>query len=191
MENTFILCFSIGKLTDVKHYLSKYVKIYLLSHFPFLLVFIPGREATVLLLTRTHIRVVPQPEMILIPVFIAVSKAAGCYHQQQGVSTAWAYPLSMTGFSEDSDEVAERNLNHLPDVSPVVGAVAVAGMLHRMEDTVTIETNLCLPHINQCRPVHFFGVFYGHGGAHVAIMCRDWMHVMRLECPHTTKFKRG
>ncbi|XP_022888345.1 probable protein phosphatase 2C 75 isoform X4 [Olea europaea var. sylvestris] len=112
-------------------------------------------------------------------------------NQRQGGSTAGAYPLFMTGSSEDDpDEVAERNLNLVPGVViPVVGAVAVAGMLQRMEDAVTVQTNLCSPTINHRHPVHFFGVFDGHGGAHVAIMCRDWMHVileeelMRFECP--------
>lgn len=52
---------------------------------------------------------------------------------------------------------------------PVVGAVAVAGRQRQMEDAVAIQTNLCSPAINRCRPVHYFGVFDGHGGSHVLI----------------------
>ncbi|KAG8375202.1 hypothetical protein BUALT_Bualt10G0075900 [Buddleja alternifolia] len=88
----------------------------------------------------------------------------------------------------------------VPDVAggrrrgvPVVGAVAVAGRQRDMEDAVTIRMGLCTPAINRCRPVHFFGVFDGHGGPHVAIMCKDKMHeimeeeIMRAEYPVTPR----
>ncbi|KAJ6386537.1 hypothetical protein OIU78_016455 [Salix suchowensis] len=34
------------------------------------------------------------------------------------------------------------------------------------------------PEVNRRRPVHLFGVFDGHGGAHVAALCRERMHVL-------------
>ncbi|KAK6158532.1 hypothetical protein DH2020_005846 [Rehmannia glutinosa] len=59
---------------------------------------------------------------------------------------------------------------------PVVGAVAVAGRQREMEDAVTVETCLCPPAINGFLPVHYFGVYDGHGGPHFAIMCKEKMH---------------
>lgn len=50
---------------------------------------------------------------------------------------------------------------------PVVEAVALAGRLRSMEDAVSIMTSLCSPAMNRFRPVHYFGVFDGHGGSHV------------------------
>ncbi|KAL6501813.1 hypothetical protein OROGR_026946 [Orobanche gracilis] len=59
---------------------------------------------------------------------------------------------------------------------PVVGAIAVAGRLRYMEDAVCIKTNLCSPAINDFLPVHYFGVFDGHGGPHFSFMCKKKMH---------------
>lgn len=52
-------------------------------------------------------------------------------------------------------------------VVPVAGAVAVAGRQRQMEDAVTIWMGLCAPLINRGLPVHYFGVYDGHGGSHV------------------------
>lgn len=51
--------------------------------------------------------------------------------------------------------------------APEVGAVAVAGLRRQMEDSVTVKINLCTPVVNGFRPVHYFGVYDGHGGPHV------------------------
>ncbi|KAL6549792.1 hypothetical protein OROMI_020280 [Orobanche minor] len=59
---------------------------------------------------------------------------------------------------------------------PVVGAIAVAGRLRYMEDAVCIKTSLCSPAINDFLPVHYFGVFDGHGGPHFSFMCKKKMH---------------
>nr|GFD54527.1 probable protein phosphatase 2C 75 [Tanacetum cinerariifolium] len=50
---------------------------------------------------------------------------------------------------------------------PVYGMTSVIGRQREMEDEVSVRTNLCRPEINGFRPVHFFGVFDGHGGRHV------------------------
>lgn len=50
---------------------------------------------------------------------------------------------------------------------PVVGVMSVAGRLRDMEDAISVRINLCSPEINHGLPVHFFGVFDGHGGPHV------------------------
>ncbi|KAK4435561.1 putative protein phosphatase 2C 75 [Sesamum alatum] len=64
---------------------------------------------------------------------------------------------------------------------PVVGAVAVAGRQREMEDAVAVQTNLCSPVINRGRPVHYFGVYDGHGGTHFAITCKEKMHEILKE----------
>ncbi|XP_011092720.1 probable protein phosphatase 2C 75 [Sesamum indicum] len=64
---------------------------------------------------------------------------------------------------------------------PVVGAVAVAGRQREMEDAVAIHTNLCSPVINLGRPVHYFGVYDGHGGDHFALTCKEKMHEILKE----------
>ncbi|KAL0312356.1 UNVERIFIED_CONTAM: putative protein phosphatase 2C 75 [Sesamum radiatum] len=66
-------------------------------------------------------------------------------------------------------------------VVPVVGAVAVAGRQREMEDAVAIQTNLCSPVINRGRPVHYFGVYDGHGGDHFALTCKEKMHEILKE----------
>lgn len=50
---------------------------------------------------------------------------------------------------------------------PLHGIMSVVGRQREMEDEVSVRTNLCRPEINGFRPVHFFGVFDGHGGCHV------------------------
>ncbi|KAK3022193.1 hypothetical protein RJ639_047015 [Escallonia herrerae] len=67
------------------------------------------------------------------------------------------------------------------DASPMVGTMSVAGRLRDMEDAISVRPNLCRPGINRCRPVHFFGVYDGHGGPHVAALCRERMHVLMEE----------
>ncbi|KAH0702582.1 hypothetical protein KY285_016860 [Solanum tuberosum] len=58
----------------------------------------------------------------------------------------------------------------------VVGAISIPGRQRVMEDTISIRPNLCLPEINQRRPIDFFAVYDGHGGRHVASMCKERMH---------------
>nr|CAB3486483.1 unnamed protein product [Digitaria exilis]CAB3503636.1 unnamed protein product [Digitaria exilis]CAB3503643.1 unnamed protein product [Digitaria exilis] len=55
------------------------------------------------------------------------------------------------------------------------GFLSVAGRSRDMEDTVSIH-----PRFHTWvdgSPMHFFGVFDGHGGSHVSELCRDQMHV--------------
>lgn len=62
----------------------------------------------------------------------------------------------------NTDEISEQ----LP-VPPVYGSMSVVGRAREMEDEITIKMNFCRPEINGYQPVHFFGVFDGHGGHHV------------------------
>ncbi|KVI04767.1 probable protein phosphatase 2C 75 [Cynara cardunculus var. scolymus] len=64
---------------------------------------------------------------------------------------------------------------------PVYGMMSVIGRQREMEDEVSVKTNLCRPEINGFRPVHFFGVFDGHGGRHVSALCKESMHVIMEE----------
>ncbi|EXC20871.1 putative protein phosphatase 2C 75 [Morus notabilis] len=87
--------------------------------------------------------------------------------------------------SSAPDEVAEQ-LEAARE--PVFGIMSVAGRSRYMEDAVSVWTSLCLPEICRRRPVHFFAVYDGHGGPHVAELCRERMHVIveeelvRLSC---------
>ncbi|KAJ0663971.1 putative protein-serine/threonine phosphatase [Helianthus annuus] len=64
---------------------------------------------------------------------------------------------------------------------PVYGVLSVIGRQREMEDHVSVRLNLCGPEINGFRPVHFFGVFDGHGGRHVSALCKEQMHVFMEE----------
>lgn len=78
-------------------------------------------------------------------------------------------PASSSG--EDVDYVSsvlEPTLTTVSDeAAPACGIMSVPGRMRQMEDAITIRTNLCRPEINGRLPVHFFGVYDGHGGPHV------------------------
>nr|AUH15208.1 protein phosphatase 2C-1 [Gerbera jamesonii] len=61
---------------------------------------------------------------------------------------------------------------------PVYGLMSVVGRAREMEDEVSVWTNLCRPEMNGYRPVHYFGVFDGHGGHLVSALCKENMHVI-------------
>ncbi|KAG6753446.1 hypothetical protein POTOM_043514 [Populus tomentosa] len=66
----------------------------------------------------------------------------------------------------------------IPVAEPVFGSMSVSGRSREMEDAISVRINLFQPEANHRRPVHLFGVFDGHGGAHVAALCRERMHVL-------------
>lgn len=66
----------------------------------------------------------------------------------------------------------------IPVAEPVFGSMSVSGRSREMEDAISVRINLFQPEVNRRRPVHLFGVFDGHGGAHVAALCRERMHVL-------------
>ncbi|KAK1415321.1 hypothetical protein QVD17_31100 [Tagetes erecta] len=68
-----------------------------------------------------------------------------------------------------------------PTPPPVYGTMSVIGRQREMEDEVSVRTSLCRPEVNGFRPVHFFGVFDGHGGRHVSTLCKEYMHVIMEE----------
>ncbi|GLT84101.1 hypothetical protein SLE2022_023520 [Rubroshorea leprosula] len=96
---------------------------------------------------------------------------------------------------EPETETAEVKLAAEAEAEPVFGMMSIAGRSREMEDAVSVRTNLCRPEMNHSRPVHFFAVYDGHGGAHVAASCKERMHVfveeelMRVDC--TDEKERG
>nr|GMC61930.1 probable protein phosphatase 2C 75 [Ipomoea batatas] len=65
--------------------------------------------------------------------------------------------------------------------APVVGAVSISGRSREMEDALCVRPNLCSPEMNRRRPLHYFAVFDGHGGAQVSSLCRERMHALLEE----------
>ncbi|TKW03155.1 hypothetical protein SEVIR_7G004500v4 [Setaria viridis] len=97
---------------------------------------------------------------------------------------------------EEVDEaVEEEELRPLPPAGPLhqvlaaaaaqaawpvaFGSLSVAGRSRDMEDTVSLRPGF---HTwVDGSPMHFFGVFDGHGGSHVSELCRDRMHEFLAE----------
>ncbi|KAL1532267.1 protein-serine/threonine phosphatase [Salvia divinorum] len=78
---------------------------------------------------------------------------------------------------EEEDDHVVGSGNGGQEVVPVrAGAAAVAGRQREMEDTVTVWMDLCSPLITGCIPVHYFGVYDGHGGSHFSTICKEKMH---------------
>ncbi|PVH36133.1 hypothetical protein PAHAL_6G004900 [Panicum hallii] len=59
------------------------------------------------------------------------------------------------------------------------GWLSVAGRSREMEDAVSLRPGFCT--WVDGSPMHFFGVFDGHGGSHVSTLCRDRMHEFLAE----------
>lgn len=98
---------------------------------------------------------------------------------------------SSSGEEESMGGKSRAELNN----GPVYGTMSISGRSREMEDAISVRTELCRPDINHRRPVHFFAVYDGHGGPHVAALCREKMHVfveeelMRVGC--TRESERG
>ncbi|KAK9291631.1 hypothetical protein L1049_019580 [Liquidambar formosana] len=81
-----------------------------------------------------------------------------------------------------SKAVAAASETPMESRAPVFGLMSVAGRSREMEDAVSVRTNFC-----RRLPAHFFAVYDGHGGPHVAAQCRERMHgyleeeLMRVE----------
>ncbi|GMI99558.1 hypothetical protein HRI_003625100 [Hibiscus trionum] len=78
--------------------------------------------------------------------------------------------------SGEEESTAVKTIADL-NIGPVYGTMSIAGRSREMEDAVSVRPELCRPDINLNRPVHFFAVYDGHGGSHVAALCREKMHV--------------
>ncbi|GKV05074.1 hypothetical protein SLEP1_g17117 [Rubroshorea leprosula] len=103
--------------------------------------------------------------------------------------------VSASSIEKVEPETERAEVKLAAEAEPVFGMMSIAGRSREMEDTVSVRTNLCRPEMNHSRPVHFFAVYDGHGGAHVAASCKERMHVfveeelMRVE--FTDEKERG
>lgn len=116
--------------------------------------------------------------------YAVAAAAAAAGGSSSSSSSSSSSHRNNVGVQDDSTQDMETNdvVQAADDLlPPVVGVMSVAGRLRDMEDAITVRINLCSPEINRCQPVHFFGVFDGHGGPHVAALCREWMHVIFKE----------
>ncbi|XP_012090362.1 probable protein phosphatase 2C 75 isoform X2 [Jatropha curcas] len=84
---------------------------------------------------------------------------------------------SSVSHGDEVEEQAVETPSGPPMDCPAFGTMAVAGRSREMEDAIAVYTSLCKPAINRRGPVHFFAVFDGHGGPHVAALCKERMHV--------------
>ncbi|XP_062073345.1 probable protein phosphatase 2C 75 isoform X2 [Humulus lupulus] len=85
-------------------------------------------------------------------------------------------PAATSSSSEDLESTGEA-----PIREPVFGTMSISGRSRHMEDAISVRTMLCRPDSCRREPVHFFSVYDGHGGPHVAELCREMMHVFLVE----------
>lgn len=79
----------------------------------------------------------------------------------------------------------------IPMGGPSTGVMSICGMRSEMEDAVTIAhkflllsckqiggcSETCLDEQGANTPLHFFGVYDGHGGSQVSNFCKDRLHI--------------
>lgn len=94
------------------------------------------------------------------------SKRIGTVSETSAIPQA---AISTTASSGENVEPVdpEATLREGDSAEPVYGAMSVSGRAREMEDAISIRTSLCRPEINRRRPLHFFGVYDGHGGPQV------------------------
>ncbi|KAM3736399.1 hypothetical protein ACB098_10G160900 [Castanea mollissima] len=102
---------------------------------------------------------------------------ADCSVESKRILTAENSDLQVARAASSSSSGDYREASSEPERKPVFGTMSVAGRSREMEDAIAVRTTLCRPEISGRRSVHFFAVFDGHGGPHVAALCRERMHV--------------
>ncbi|KAK4740693.1 hypothetical protein SAY87_024281 [Trapa incisa] len=117
----------------------------------------------------------PIPE----PPLLVSSRNGKRPHVSDGVVHLLTSSSSSSGDDPDLPAPADSSKRREPE--PVYGVMSVTGRSREMEDAVDVRTSLCRPEVAYCRPVHFFGVFDGHGGSHVAVLLSSKMHVLLEE----------
>ncbi|CAL9776360.1 unnamed protein product [Musa acuminata subsp. burmannicoides] len=67
-----------------------------------------------------------------------------------------------------------------PAEHPVAfGSISLSGRSREMEDAISVRPGFF--RAEGSPPLHFFAVFDGHGGAHVADLCKERMHILLAE----------
>lgn len=69
----------------------------------------------------------------------------------------------------------------LGELAPIFGSMSVIGRSREMEDAISVRPEFFVYEVAERRSLHFFGVFDGHGGSHVATLCKELMHVYLAE----------
>ncbi|URD79301.1 PP2Cc [Musa troglodytarum] len=99
------------------------------------------------------------------------------------VTTSSSSPstMSASGREPGLPETASSSRLAPAVVEPSVayGTISLTGRSREMEDAVSVWPGFFRP--EGSGPLHFFAVFDGHGGYHVAALCKDWMHVLLAE----------
>ncbi|KAF5183822.1 phosphatase 2C [Thalictrum thalictroides] len=75
----------------------------------------------------------------------------------------------------------QNSLLTTKEFRPVYGSISVSGRSREMEDALSIRPDFCRPAVCDRQSLHFFAVFDGHGGSHVANMCKERFHVFLEE----------
>ncbi|KAJ4950211.1 hypothetical protein NE237_027043 [Protea cynaroides] len=90
---------------------------------------------------------------------------------------------SSSGEAEVSEAMPSTTIENFlaNDLVPAFGSISVSGRCREMEDAISIQPDFCRPEVSGRRPLHFFAVYDGHGGSHVAILCKERMHVFLEE----------
>ncbi|XP_043715112.1 probable protein phosphatase 2C 75 [Telopea speciosissima] len=90
---------------------------------------------------------------------------------------------SPSGGAEVSASVPSITMgqNLTNDLVPIFGSISVSGRCREMEDAISVHPDFCRPEISDRRPLHFFAVYDGHGGSHVATLCKERMYVFLRE----------
>ncbi|URD78128.1 PP2Cc [Musa troglodytarum] len=96
-------------------------------------------------------------------------------------SSYLAVSLSSSTSSASDGELVSPAIGSTSGSVPAVafGSISLAGRSREMEDAVSIQPDFFRP--ERSPSIHFFAVFDGHGGSHVAALCKAQMHVLLAE----------
>ncbi|CAL9108980.1 unnamed protein product [Musa textilis] len=97
--------------------------------------------------------------------------------------SCWAAPSSS---SASVGEACARAIGSTSRLVPAVaehpvafGSISLSGRSREMEDAISVRPGFF--RAEGSPPLHFFAVFDGHGGAHVADLCKERMHMLLAE----------
>ncbi|XP_009382153.2 protein phosphatase 2C 51 [Musa acuminata AAA Group] len=92
-------------------------------------------------------------------------------------SSSLAVSSSSSTSSASDGEPVSLAIGSVPAVA--FGSISLAGRSREMEDAVSIQPDFFRAEGGPS--IHFFAVFDGHGGSHVAALCKGQMHVLLAE----------
>ncbi|KAI0493559.1 hypothetical protein KFK09_023678 [Dendrobium nobile] len=88
---------------------------------------------------------------------------------------------SSSGDAVDSAVIASSSGRKVAVNTPIAfGSVSLTGRAREMEDAISVRPGF-VQFPDGCSPLHFFGVFDGHGGSHVSALCKERMHSLLAE----------